>query len=68
MKFWQSVMPSSNANVWEKWQRSPVVVERLFFVSHNMGAVSQLCDRGVVLVHGGVSFVGPVDDALRAYA
>ena len=37
------------------------------FVSHNLGAVSRLCDRGVVLDHGRVVAGGPVDEAIQAY-
>jgi lipopolysaccharide transport system ATP-binding protein len=37
------------------------------FVSHNMGAVSRLCSRGVVLSHGRVAFDGAVDAAISYY-
>lgn len=39
----------------------------VLFVSHNMGAVKNLCKRGVVLSQGQVAFDGTVDDAVGAY-
>ncbi len=39
----------------------------VLFVSHNMAAVRSLCQRGVVLVDGMVSFDGGVNDAIRFY-
>ncbi len=39
----------------------------VLFVSHSMGAVQNLCNRGLVLSTGGVSFNGPVDEAIRVY-
>ncbi|HLX77355.1 MAG TPA: ABC transporter ATP-binding protein [Acidimicrobiales bacterium] len=37
------------------------------FVSHNMAAVETLCDRGVVLDHGRVQFLGSQTDAIGHY-
>ncbi len=39
----------------------------VLFVSHNMGAVDALCDRGVVLSAGRISFTGAPQDAIRQY-
>jgi ABC-type polysaccharide/polyol phosphate transport system ATPase subunit len=37
------------------------------FVSHNLGAVSQLCPQTMVLGDGTVRFIGPTADAERCY-
>lgn len=39
----------------------------VLFVSHNMSAVKGLCDRGIVLENGLVSFNGDVDNAIDRY-
>lgn len=39
----------------------------VLFVSHNMGAVRNLCKRGVVLDQGQVAFDGGVEDAVKYY-
>lgn len=39
----------------------------VLFVSHNMATVRQLTSRSVVLHHGGVSFFGPTEEAIRIY-
>jgi len=39
----------------------------VLFVSHNMGAVRQLCNRGLVLLSGEVSFDGGVDESIAKY-
>ncbi|GJG86395.1 ABC transporter ATP-binding protein [Gemmatimonadetes bacterium T265] len=40
----------------------------VFFVSHNLGAVRELCSRGLVLHKGEVVCDGTVDDCLRIYS
>ncbi|MCH7813221.1 MAG: ABC transporter ATP-binding protein [Planctomycetes bacterium] len=40
----------------------------VLFVSHNMPAVRNLCDRAVLLDRGRVLFDGPCDDAIGRYA
>ena len=40
----------------------------VLFVSHNMGAVKNLCKRGVVLDQGQVAFDGAVEEAVNKYA
>ena len=40
----------------------------VLFVSHNMGAVTRLCSRGIVLKHGEVYFEGATEAAVRQYA
>ena len=39
----------------------------VLFVSHNMAAVGQLCNRGIVLSNGKVSFEGAIDEAVNHY-
>jgi lipopolysaccharide transport system ATP-binding protein len=39
----------------------------VFFVSHNMGALSQLCEMGIQLEQGMVKMIGPVKDVIRSY-
>jgi lipopolysaccharide transport system ATP-binding protein len=39
----------------------------VLFVSHNLGAMSQLCERGVYLEEGRVRMIGPVKDVIQAY-
>ena len=39
----------------------------VLFVSHNMGAVTKLCDRGVVLKHGQIHFEGGIHAAVQRY-
>ena len=40
----------------------------VLFVSHNMGAVTRLCSRGIVLKHGETYFEGATEEAVRRYA
>jgi lipopolysaccharide transport system ATP-binding protein len=39
----------------------------VLFVSHNMGALSQLCDDGVLLESGRVTMTGPVETVIKSY-
>ena len=39
----------------------------VLFVSHNMAAVRQLCNRGVVLDNGTITYQGTSEDAIRTY-
>src|SRR6202030_4871351 len=39
----------------------------VLFVSHNMAAVENLCERGLVLHQGKVVYHGPVKGAIRYY-
>ncbi len=39
----------------------------VLFVSHNVGALAQLCQRGVLLEQGRVSMIGPVRDVIQTY-
>ncbi|AWM35524.1 ABC transporter ATP-binding protein [Hymenobacter nivis] len=39
----------------------------ILFVSHNMGAVSQLCTRGLLMKFGSVLSAGPVDEVMNYY-
>jgi lipopolysaccharide transport system ATP-binding protein len=40
----------------------------ILFVSHNMAAIQQLCNRGIVLHEGKVSFIGDTQAAVSYYA
>lgn len=39
----------------------------VLFVSHNMAAVKRLCDRGIVLENGSISFQGDINEVLSLY-
>lgn len=39
----------------------------VLFVSHNMGAIRQLCDTGLVLHNGGLLFSGNIRSAINSY-
>jgi len=39
----------------------------ILFVSHNLGAIKQLCSRCVVLREGKIGFIGKTEDALSFY-
>ncbi|MCR4344594.1 MAG: ABC transporter ATP-binding protein [Candidatus Scalindua sp.] len=39
----------------------------VLFVSHNMGAVSSICQRGIVLDQGDMIFQGPIQESIRFY-
>lgn len=39
----------------------------VLFVSHNMASIKKLCDRGVLLENGQVSFNGGIDDTIAQY-
>ncbi|HFA51393.1 MAG TPA: ABC transporter ATP-binding protein [Bacteroidetes bacterium] len=39
----------------------------ILFVSHNLGSMRRLCNRGVLLENGGMSYVGNIDTALEKY-
>ncbi|MGB0424641.1 MAG: ABC transporter ATP-binding protein [Flavobacteriales bacterium] len=39
----------------------------VLFVSHNMGSIRALCDRGLVMENGTLAFDGPVEEAVQAY-
>ena len=39
----------------------------VLFVSHNMGALSSLCNRGVVLKDGGMYFNGTAEESIASY-
>src|ERR1041385_9065638 len=40
----------------------------VIFVSHNMGAVSRLCTRGILLEAGRIAFEGEVEELTRRYS
>lgn len=39
----------------------------VLFVSHNMAAIQQLCQNGIVLSAGSLAYHGPIEDAVRNY-
>jgi lipopolysaccharide transport system ATP-binding protein len=39
----------------------------ILFVSHNMGALAQLCNRGVLLEDGTVTSIGPIREVIEDY-
>ena len=39
----------------------------VLFVSHQMGPVSQLCDRGILLEKGSIAAIGPIGDVIKTY-
>ncbi len=39
----------------------------ILFVTHNLGAVMQFCDRALVLEHGVCRFIGPADQAAKLF-
>lgn len=39
----------------------------VLFVSHNMAAIENLCNRGLVLVNGKIGYQGDISDAIRYY-
>jgi len=40
----------------------------VLFVSHNMGMIQSLCQKGIILKEGHVDFIGSVSDALKTYS
>jgi len=39
----------------------------VLFVSHNMGAVKSLCNRGVILKNGTIDYIGNIDETIEKY-
>lgn len=39
----------------------------IFFVSHNLGAIKKLCNKGIVMKEGSVFFNGGVEDSIAMY-
>lgn len=39
----------------------------MLFVSHNMGVLNQLCERGIYMEEGRVKMMGPVKEAIELY-
>jgi len=39
----------------------------VLFVSHNMGSISTLCNRGIFLKDGTVSYIGDIEDCISQY-
>jgi len=39
----------------------------VLFVSHNMGAVANLCTRGILLHHGKIISIGPISKTINTY-
>jgi len=39
----------------------------ILFVSHNLGALAQLCKHGVLLENGTIKTMGPIEDVIKTY-
>jgi lipopolysaccharide transport system ATP-binding protein len=39
----------------------------VLFVSHNMGAVRSLCQRGIILKNGEIDFIGEINEVINCY-
>jgi lipopolysaccharide transport system ATP-binding protein len=39
----------------------------ILFVSHNIGAVNQLCQTGILLEHGAIINQGEINDVANSY-
>lgn len=39
----------------------------VLFVSHNMAAISQLCDKGILLTNGRIEYADEIENVLRVY-
>jgi lipopolysaccharide transport system ATP-binding protein len=39
----------------------------ILFVSHHMGALTQLCDRGIMLERGSITTSGPIGEVVKTY-
>lgn len=39
----------------------------VLFVSHNLGAVRKLCNRGMLLENGGIAYQGDVENTIKTY-
>jgi lipopolysaccharide transport system ATP-binding protein len=39
----------------------------VLFVSHNMGSIATLCNKGVFLNNGGVTFIGDIEETISLY-
>jgi lipopolysaccharide transport system ATP-binding protein len=39
----------------------------ILFVTHNMGALASLCQRGILLEEGKISTIGPIDAVIKRY-
>ena len=40
----------------------------MLFVSHNMGAIEALCEKGIFLTKGQINFLGDTKEAIQRYA
>ena len=60
-------MRSSRRNASVKWDEVASEGRTVLFVSHNMGAVLRLCNRGIVLSSGEVAYEGSASDAVDNY-
>jgi lipopolysaccharide transport system ATP-binding protein len=39
----------------------------ILFVSHNLSALTQICQHGILLENGAVSMIGPIEDVVKTY-
>ena len=59
--------PSSRRSAWARWATSPSEGRTVLFVSHNMGAISTLCSRAILLDGGRVVATGPTSEVVGEY-
>jgi lipopolysaccharide transport system ATP-binding protein len=51
-----------------KMQEVSVGGKTVLFVSHNMGAIESLCEKGILLTQGAVNFLGSAQEVISKYA
>ena len=44
-----------------------LIQEELFFVSHNMAAISSLCTKGILIKRGNLIYQGEIEDVINKY-
>lgn len=55
------------AKSFEKIRELKQLRKTLVFVSHNMTAISDMCERVIWLEHGEMKMLGPADEVIKAY-
>jgi len=60
-------MPSSKENVWEKMEAIGEEGRTILFVSHNMPAVTRLCNRVLIVDQGSITMDGSPHNVVSTY-